>query len=223
MNSVSPATGLGPNEVYMGRPPRLSLTVFERIGVAGHQSLASDHLAYCDLATDRQQCANDIVRKNHALTVSHVNRRNSTLVDALRPAPKFAADGWAWVYHSASTIHQGVRANTDAKVIKDERALSWTGPYKILTVGPCSAAKTPDGSPLWDNLLYLDHPSDLPGSDARRRVAIERFKPFANSHDSSNMPKYLPAGLTQYVLNIFCKTSPPYHVTQDDVSAPLLQ
>ena len=35
------------------------------------------------------------------------------------------------------------------------------------------------------------------------------------------MPKYLPAGLTQYVLNIFSKTSPPYHVTQDDVSAPL--
>ena len=35
------------------------------------------------------------------------------------------------------------------------------------------------------------------------------------------MPKYLPAGLTQYVLNIFSKKSPPYHVTQDDVSTPL--
>ena len=34
------------------------------------------------------------------------------------------------------------------------------------------------------------------------------------------MPKYLPAGLTQYVLNIFSKKSPPYHVTQDDVLAP---
>ena len=32
------------------------------------------------------------------------------------------------------------------------------------------------------------------------------------------MPKYLPAGLTQYVLNIFSKKSPPCHVTQDDVS-----
>ena len=35
------------------------------------------------------------------------------------------------------------------------------------------------------------------------------------------MPKYLPAELTQYVLNNFSKKSPPYHVTQDDVSTPL--
>ena len=36
------------------------------------------------------------------------------------------------------------------------------------------------------------------------------------------MPKYLPAGLTQYVLNnFFSQKSPPYHVTQDDVSTPL--
>ena len=35
------------------------------------------------------------------------------------------------------------------------------------------------------------------------------------------MPKYLPAGLTPDVLNIFSKTSPPYHVTQDNVLAPL--
>ena len=27
--------------------------------------------------------------------------------------------------------------------------------------------------------------------------------------------------MTQYVLNNFSKKSPPYHVTQDDVSAPL--
>ena len=35
------------------------------------------------------------------------------------------------------------------------------------------------------------------------------------------MPKYLLAGLTQYALNIFSKKSPPYYVTQDDVSATL--
>ena len=53
-NSVSAATGLAPNEVHMGRLPRLPLTVFERAGVAGHQSLVRNPLAYCDLATDRQ-------------------------------------------------------------------------------------------------------------------------------------------------------------------------
>ena len=220
-NSVSAATGLAPNEVHMGRLPRLPLTVFEGTGVAGHQSLARDHLVYCDLATDRQQRANDIAGKHHALTVFRVNRRNSALADALRPVPRFVVGGWAWVCNSASTIRHGVKANTDAKVLKAKLALNWTGPYKVLAVGPCFSADAPDGSPLGDNLLYLDLPSDLPGSNACRRVAIERCKSCDNPHDSSGMPKYLPAGLTQYVLNNIPKKSPPYHVTQDNVSAPL--
>ena len=74
-NMVSATTGLATNEIHMSRLPRLPLTVFEGTGVAGHQSLARDHLVYCDLATDRQQRANDIVRKHHALTVFRVNRR----------------------------------------------------------------------------------------------------------------------------------------------------
>ena len=106
-----------------------------------------------------------------------------------------------------------MKANADAKVLKAKRALTWTGPYKVLAVGPCSSAETLDGSPLGDNLLYLDHPSDLGGSYARRRAAIECCKPCAKSHDSSDMPKYLPAGLTQYVLKLFSNKSPPCHVT----------
>ena len=43
-NPVSAATGLASNEVHMGRLPRLPLTVFDRTGVVGHQSLARDHL-----------------------------------------------------------------------------------------------------------------------------------------------------------------------------------
>ena len=129
--------------------------------------------------------------------------------------------GWAWLYSSASTIRQSVKANTDANVLKAKLALNWTGSCNVLAVGPCSTAETPDGSPLGDDLLYLDLLSDLPGSNARRRVAIERCKPCANPHDSSDVPKYLPAGLTQYVLSNCYKKSPPYHVTQDDVSAPL--
>ena len=105
--------------------------------------------------------------------------------------------------------------------LEDKLALNWTGRYKILAVGLCSAAEIPDGSPLGSNLLYLDLHSDLPGSDARRRVAIERCKPCVDPHDSGDMPKYLPAGLAQCVLNNCSKKSPPYHVTQDDVSTPL--
>ena len=108
-------------------------------------------------------------------------------------------------------------------MLKAKLELNWTGPYNILAVGPCSATENPDSLPLGSNLLYLDLPSDLPGSDARCPVAIERCKPCANPHDSGGMPKYLPAGLTQHMLNIFSKKSPPYHVAQDDVSTPLQQ
>ena len=139
----------------------------------------------------------------NTLIVSRVNGRNSALADALHPVPKFAVGGWAWVYNSASTIRQGVKADTDAKAIKAKLALHWTGPYNVLAIGPCSSADTPGGSPLGDDFLYLDLPCDLPGSDARRRVAIERCKPCVNPHDNSDMPKYLPAGLTQNVLYIF--------------------
>ena len=117
-NSVSSATGLSLNEGHMARLPRLPLAVFERSGVAGRQSLARDHLAYCDLAAGRQQRANDTVRKYHALTSPRVNRRNSALADALRPVPKFAAGGWALVYNAASSIRQGVMAGTDDKTLK---------------------------------------------------------------------------------------------------------
>ena len=34
-NSIGAATGLEPNEVHMGRLPRLPQTVFERTGVTG--------------------------------------------------------------------------------------------------------------------------------------------------------------------------------------------
>ena len=75
-NSGSAATGLAPNGVYMGRLLRLPLTIFDRSGVAGHQSLACDHLEYCALASGRQQPANSLVREMHALTVFRVERPN---------------------------------------------------------------------------------------------------------------------------------------------------
>ena len=193
-----------------------ALTIVERTGVFGHQSLARDHLAYCDLATDRQQRAYDIVREHHALTVSRVERHNSALTDVLRAILKFDVGGWVWVYSTAATIRQGAKMDTDAKVLKAKLSLNWTGPYKELAVGPCVPPDTPDGSPVGDKLLYLNLPPDVPGVDARRRVSVQRCKPC-----TGDMSKYLPASLTQYVLKNFSKKSLPYHVTQDDVSTPL--
>ena len=90
---VSAATGLASSEVHMGKLPRLPLTGFDRTGVVGDQRLARDHLAYCDLAINRQKGENDIVCAHHALTVSRVNRRYSALTDALRPASNFVTGG----------------------------------------------------------------------------------------------------------------------------------
>ena len=53
-----------------------------------------------------------------------------------------------------------MEANTDAKVLKAKLALNWTGPYKVLAVGPCSSAKTPDYSSHGDD-LYLNFISYL--------------------------------------------------------------
>ena len=203
----------------MGRLPYLRLTIFEGIRVADHQSLARDHLAHCDLTTDRLQRAYDIVCEHHDLTVSRVEHHNSALSDALRPVPKFTVGDWVWVYNTAGTIRQGAKTDTDAKVLKAKLSLNWTGLYKVLAVGPCTPADTSDGSPLGAKLLHFDLPPDTPGADARRRVSVQRCKPCAKPYDHGDMPKYLPAGSTQYALNIFSKKSPSYHVTQDDVSA----
>ena len=112
----------------MGRLSRLPATIPERAGVAGHQSLAHDHLVFCDLATGRQH-AYDIVRE-HAPTVSRVDRQNSAFYDALRLLPKFVVVGWAWAYNTVATTRQGAKTDTDAKVLKAKLSLNWTGPTK---------------------------------------------------------------------------------------------
>ena len=103
-----------------------------------------------------------------------MQHRNSALADALRAVAKFAVEGWIWVYNTAVTIRLGAKTDTDAKILKIELSLNWTGPYKVLAVGPCTPAETPDGSPLGAKLPYLDLPSDMPGADARRRVSVQR-------------------------------------------------
>ena len=115
------------------------------------------------------------------------------------------------MYKSASTIRQGVKANTDAEVLEAKLVLNWTGPCKILAVGPCGATETPDRSPLEDNLHHLDHLSGLLSLNARRHVPIERFQPCANPCDSADKLQYLEAELKQYVLNTLPRSSVSRH------------
>ena len=118
----------------------------------------------------------------------------------------------------ATTLNQGTQKGTDATVFKTKLALNWIGPFKILAVGTAPASDVPDNRSLHDKHLYLDVPSGLPGRDFERRVSVERCKPYRRPGDTSDVPKYLPSDLTQYVLNSFSAKSPRFHVTLDDVS-----
>ena len=219
-NSINAATGLVPNEIHIGRLPRLPLSVFEPENIGGHQSLDRDHLVYINIATDQQQRAYSLVRELHRLTVSRLQRRNAPIMAALLASPPFSVGGWAWVYNSASAIRQGAKKGTDATVLKTKLSLNWNGPFKILAVGPTAASDTLDNRPLQDKLLFSDVPSDLPGQDSKPRVSVTRCKPWHNPDDTSDIPKHLPADLTTDVPTAFAANSPHYHVTLDDVTPP---
>ena len=209
INSVNVATRLAPNEIHIGRLPRLPLSVFEPENIGGHQRLGRDHLVHINIATDRQQRAHSPVRELHRLTVSRLQRRNAPIMTALLASPPFSVGGWAWVYNSASTICQGVKKGTDATVLKTKLSLNWNGPFKILAVGPTAASDTPDDRPLQAKLFFLDLPSDLPGRDSKSRVSVKRCKPCHNPDDTSDIPKHLPEDLTTYVLTASAAKPPP--------------
>lgn len=101
-------------------------------------------------------------------------------------------------------------------------ALHRTGPFKILAIGPASAEDMPEGLPLAAKLILLDLPSDMPGTDSHRYVSVVRCNTCVNPQDSHHeIPRYLPAGSTQYVFNNLTTKSPPYHVSQVEAPVPL--
>ena len=219
-NSVNASTGVAPNEVHMGRLLRPPRSVFDPPNIDDHQNLDHDHLAYRDLATERQQSAYRLVRELHTITASRLARRNSPIMDALHLSPPYAVGGWAWVYNSTATIRQGAKKDTDTTVLETKLSLNWIGPFNILVVVSAPASDTPDNGPLHDKLLFLDLPSDLTRRYSKLRVAIERCKPCRKPDETDDMPEYLPSDLTQYVLSSFSTKSLPFHTTLDDVSPP---
>ena len=62
-NSVNVATGLAPNEVHIGRMPRLPLTVFDRKPPGGYQSLDRDIAEYHVSVSNRLHLAYEVVRE----------------------------------------------------------------------------------------------------------------------------------------------------------------
>ena len=221
-NSVSAATGLAPHEVHIGRLPRPpSPSLIDRTVMPIRPSTATNLPIVTSLASVNNGPTN-LCENSTALTVARVNGRNSALSDALLHLPKYIAGEWVWVYNTAATIRQGLRKGADDKVLKEKLSLNWTGPFKI-AVDPSSAADTPDGRPLGDKLPYLDLPSNFSGPAAKPRVIVARCKPCTNLYDADNIPRHLPAGLTQHALHAFATKSPPHHITAHDAStSPIL-
>ena len=63
------------------------MTVFENVYARGHQSLARDQPEYVYLVAARQQCAYALVREQHALNASTIDKINSALLDVLHQTP----------------------------------------------------------------------------------------------------------------------------------------
>ena len=141
--------------------------------------------------------------------------------DALKHFSTYTVCGWVWIYNTAVTIHQGAKSGTDAEVFQAKLSLNWTGPFKILAVGSSPSDYVPDGRPPAAKLIYLDLPSDMPDPDGHRAVSVARFKPCINPHDSTNLPRYLPPGLIQYILSNYTTKSSSFHATADDASVPV--
>ena len=211
-NSVRAATGLAPNEIHLGRMPRLPMTIIDERVVKGHTGEKQDQLLYLDIVRERQQCAFELVQESHLIAMSKIQRSNTKLLAMLHKLPNFEVGNWVWIYNPQATAGQGVSEDNSHLVTK--LSLNWTGPYKILVVGP---GLGPDGRPVADKTLYLDLPTDMPGKDKKKRVSVDRCKMCHNPSDDSDIPEYLPAGLSKYVLHSFTDKSPPFHPTTEDV------
>ena len=75
-HNVSRGTGLAPNEVHIGRYPRLPMTILEGRGVKGHQGLKQDQLDYLELMRDRQVKSCKLVKHEDRLAKARHEANN---------------------------------------------------------------------------------------------------------------------------------------------------
>ena len=90
-NSVSRGTGLAPNEVHIGRYPRLPMTISEGRGARGHQGPRRDQLGFLQLMQERQNRAYELVRIEDFLIKAKHQAANETLNSIFRERANFAA------------------------------------------------------------------------------------------------------------------------------------
>ena len=88
-NSVSAATRLAPNEIHLGRMPRLPMTVIDECVVKEHTDEKQDQLLYLDIVRKRQQRAFELVQESHLIAMSKIQRSNTKLLTILHKLPNF--------------------------------------------------------------------------------------------------------------------------------------
>lgn len=200
-----------------GRLPCMLLTVFNPPNLGGHQSLGRDQLACFNLAKARQQQSYRAVRQHHALTVRCLNRHSAPTIEALRQSPPISVGDYDG-FTTPLPPFAKVLANTPTRSSSRPSVLSiGSPPTKLFGIGPLPASDTPNSHPVQHNLLYLDLPFDMPGMDRNRRISALRCNPCRNTDETDDISRYLPAGITKYVLSSYLNKSPPYHVTVNDV------
>ena len=99
-NSVSTATGLGPNDIHLGRMTRLPITIIDECVVKGHTDEKQDQLLYLDIVRERQQRAFEEVQGSHLITLSKNQRSITKLLAVLHKLPNFEVGNWVWIYNS---------------------------------------------------------------------------------------------------------------------------
>ena len=176
-NNVSRGTGLAPNEVHIGRYPRLPMTISEGRGAKGHQGLKQDQLNYLELMRGRQVKTYELVKGEDRLIKARHEAANENLIEMINRRPKYEVESWVWIYDDKSTLSGGrqhVLKTSEADYRSKKLALTaklaqcWTGPYKILFVGP---GTTSDGEKVGPNLLLVEVRKDEPGREINARVS----------------------------------------------------
>ena len=118
-NSVSAATGLAPNEIYLERMPRLPMTIIDECVVKRHTGKKQDRLLYLDIVRETQQRAFEIVQESHLIAMSKIQRHNTKLLAILHKLPNFEVGNyWVWIYNPQAIVGQGVSDDNSHLVTK---------------------------------------------------------------------------------------------------------
>lgn len=70
-------------------------------------------------------------------------------------------------------------------------------------------------------LLLLEIRQNEPGVKMNSRVFVARCKRCYNPHEGPDIPRFLPRGLSQYVMNKYSEVLPSLHLTGENVTREL--